>query len=215
MDIYSQITNYCDCEHVTEKDVDELIDLVSIATCWTQEPCETFLKSERREIIDLPDCMDDCDVYEFEPFYYPFDPESMSFKLVEINGIDEEISDIDSFRFSEITDSFKLLLPIPSCECGCDACGCPTKYKLVATYMAGYEGVPECLLPLFCAAVHWIDNKNDCDCDCVPCKEDDNEEATGMKYYFLEILEKMYIKQLGLISLCNRSKRYGFLGRVI
>ena len=46
----------------------ELITLISTYTCWAQSPCETFLLSERREVVDIPDCIKDCDVFEFEPF---------------------------------------------------------------------------------------------------------------------------------------------------
>ena len=47
---FEQLSEYCDCmEDVQERDVIELINLISTYTCWTQVPCETFLLSERRE----------------------------------------------------------------------------------------------------------------------------------------------------------------------
>lgn len=212
-DIYTAISSYCDCEKPTTNDINELIDLVSVATGWTQAPCETFLMAERREVVDIPDCIDNCDVFKFEPYYYPFDPESFTFTLVEEDGMDETETELE-YRYSAVTDAFKLLLPLPNCACGPCVCGCQPTYKLVVTYMAGYEEIPACLLPLMCDAVHWIAEHNDCDCECVPCKEDDNEESSGMKLYFLEILEKLYRKQLGLISLFGR-KRPRWLGAVI
>ena len=71
MTILEQLQAYCDCvKDITEEDVAELVNLISIATCWQAKPCETFLVGERREVIDLPSCAD-CPI-TFEPFYQPF-----------------------------------------------------------------------------------------------------------------------------------------------
>lgn len=70
-----QLTEYCDCQNVEERDVAELINLISTYTCWAQKPCETFLRSERKEVLSLPSCVGERDIFVFEPFYKPFDPE--------------------------------------------------------------------------------------------------------------------------------------------
>ena len=103
-----QLTEYCDCQDVTDKDVNELIDLISTYTCWAQHPCETFLQNERREVVDLPDCVCECDVFEFEPFFAPFDADSFEFTLIEQNGITETATALSTFAYSEVDEKFRL-----------------------------------------------------------------------------------------------------------
>lgn len=210
-----QLTEYCDCLDVEERDVTELINLISNYTCWAQKPCETFLKSERKEVLDLPDCVCDCYVFEFEPFFAPYDVDSFTFTLIEQNGIDEILTPISTYKYSEADERFRLELPLPDCRCK-PRCGCESKYKLLITYIAGYENIPECLLALFCDALEWIQEKNKCDCeDCEPCNERTYNNVGEIDYTrldgrirdrFLTILTKQYINQLSLISLCQRYK---------
>ena len=55
MTVIEQLSEYCDClTEVNEKDVDELIHLISVYTCWTGKVCDTFLSAERKEVINLP-----------------------------------------------------------------------------------------------------------------------------------------------------------------
>ena len=226
MTIYEQLSEQCDCiKPFREKDVDELIRLISSYTCWTNTLCETFMSGERREVLDLPDCFDECEVFTFRPFYHPFDEESFTFTLVEQTGIEETTTDITDFSYSEIDDDFKMLLPIPDCKCGCrPKCGCPAKYKLLVTYVAGFEELPDCLIPIFCEALQYILDKNNCDCSkCTECdnKYDDDKVEVAvadagniterLKYYFVRTLAKQYMKQLSLISLCERpDELWGF-----
>lgn len=224
MTIYEQLSEKCNCiGSVKDTDIDELINLVSVYACWAQSPCETFLSGERREVIDLPDCMDECEVFNFEPFYYPFDVESFSFTLVAQTGIEEETTQITGYSYSEIDGNFKMILPIPNCRCA-KPCGCPTKYKLLVTYAAGYEELPECLIPIFCEALQYIKEKNNCSCDACPtCDKKYEEDKTAIlvydsasltdqiKNYFIRVLAEQYKRQLSLISLCKRpNELWGF-----
>lgn len=224
MTVYEQLTEYCDClvnVSVDEgevptfdyREVDELINLISTYTCWAQSPCETFLQAERKEVVDVPDCIDNCDVFEFEPFYEPFDPDSFTFTLIEQNGIQETLTEVSEYAYSEADEKFRLELPLPSCECRKPQCGCPSKYKLMVTYVAGYEEIPECLLPLMCDALKWIIEKNKCDCEeCQDCEnkyannnEIDYTKLSGrIQEHFLNVLTAQYFRQLALISLCRR-----------
>ena len=223
MAVYEQLAEYCDClvdENVDEglvpkfdsRDVDELISLISTYTCWATKPCETFLKGERKEVIDIPDCIDDCDVFEFEPYFAPFDKDSFTFTLIEQSGINETATDITTYAYSEADEKFRLELPLPNCKCAV-ACGCKSKYKLMVKYVAGYEEIPDCLLPLMCEALQWIIQKNECDCEaCQDCEnkyannnEIDYTKLTGrIQEHFLTILTVQYFRQLALISLCSR-----------
>lgn len=217
--IYEQLRNYCNCieSEVTDADIDELIGLISMFTCWTQKPCENFLMSERKQVRELPDCLCDCDVYEFIPFYTPFDAESFKFTLVTQTGIEETSTSILDFAYSETDESFKMKLPIPSCKCAPD-CGCETKYKLIAEYNAGYEMLPDCLIPLFCEGLQYIKERRECDCcaSCQTCEHDyeadrvevlvaDAAKLTDqLKVFFMNTLTMQYKRQLSLISLCGR-----------
>lgn len=213
---FEQLEEYCSCQDVNERDVDELINLISTYTCWAQSPCETFLQSERTEVRELPSCIcDKCFVYEFEPFFAPFDPDSFEFTLVEQNGITETYSVVSSYLYSEVDGKFRMELPLPDCKCK-PRCGCESKYKLLVKYVAGYEGIPECLLPLMCEALYWIADKNKCQCeDCEACDPTKNTDEGVINYatidgnlqsHFMTVLTKQYFNQLSLISLCTRYK---------
>ena len=210
-----QLTEYCDCLDVEERDVTELINLISTYPWWAQKPCETFLLSERKEVVDIPNCVCDCDVFEFEPFFAPYDVESFTFTLVEQNGINETLTNITSYTYSEADEKFRMELPLPDCKCR-PKCGCESKYKLLVTYVAGYENIPDCLLPLFCEALQWVREKNKCDCEeCEGCDPNKSTEQTNIDYgsltgrmqeHFLTVLTAQYFQQLSLISLCQRYK---------
>lgn len=212
MTVLEQLTEYCDCLEVKESDVNELITLISLYTCWTKKenPCDTFLLGERKEIIDLPDCKCDCDVFVFEPMYRPFDPDSFTFTFIEQEGITETATEITDYVYSVVDDNFRMELPLPNCDCS-PKCGCEKRYKLLVTYVAGYEMIPDCLLPIFCEALQWVKEKNTCDCaECEPCQTVETEgvinyaRLTGrLQDYFLAMLTKQYIKQLALISVCR------------
>ncbi len=225
MTIYEQLSEYCDCiKSVKKSDIDELISLISVYTCWTQKPCDTLLSGERTEVIDIPDCVCDCDVFTFDPFYVPFDVDSFEFTLVAQTGIEEELTPITEFSYSEIDKDFKISLPIPNCRCKGRSCGCPTKYKLLVTYVAGYKELPECLLPIMCEALQYIIEKNKCDCDsCPTCDkkyEDDQTEVVianaakltdRLHYWLSTMLTEQYKRALSQISLCERNgELWGF-----
>ena len=222
--IKEQLSEYCDClKTVEQADVDELIELISVYTCWAQNPCETFVMGERHEVLELPDCLDECGVYEFEPFYVPFDSESFTFTLVAQEGIEETTSPITQYNFSATDQNFKMILPLESCRCHHE-CGCPTKYKLVVDYNAGFELLPDCLLPIFCEALQYIHERRSCDCsECTSCDKKYGEDQTEilvddaakltdeLRTYLIRVLSKQYKRQLSLISLCERpNELWGF-----
>lgn len=215
--ILEQLKAYCTCvtEDVTEADVAELINVVSMATCWTRVPCETFLKGARREVVELPSCAD-CPI-TFEPYYQPFDEDSFKFYLVKIDGIEEETTEITEFKYGAVDGVFRINPGLPSCKCGCNpCCGCPPEYKLVVEYEAGYDELPDCLLPVFCNLLEIIMAKRNCDCanDCgCENQEDQIKYATGdvvsvaLETDLGKILVENYKNQLGLVSLC-RGRKY-------
>lgn len=223
--VKEQLSQYCDCvEDITDKDVFDMVSIVSLATGWANKNCDTFLLSDRREVIDLPSCMD-CP-YEFEPYYRPFDPESFTFTLVKIKGIEETSTPVN---FAYSVDK-KFRIELPKCECACDECGCPAQYKLVVTYKAGYNLLPECLLPVMCNLIEVIHAKNACDC-CNDCgcgdkttyDSDGNITAQTITYksgdvvsVFLEtelgkMLVEQYKNRLAMLSIIRRNRFWGFV----
>lgn len=217
--IADQLKEFCDCVEMTDQDITDMVSVVSLATGWMTAPCETFEKSTRREVIDLPSCMD-C-AFVFEPYFKPYDVESFSFALVTIKDVDETVTPITNFSYSELMESFRVDTGLPACNCTCDKdCGCPTEYKLLVTYTAGYDEIPTCLLPVFCNLMEVIHAKNACDCGCASCESetttydaDGNITTQQIKYksgdvvsVFLEtelgkMLVEQYKSQLGMMSL--------------
>lgn len=225
--LYDQVTQYCDCvSQITAKDVDDMIAVVSLATGWMLRPCDTFELSKRREVIDLPSCMD-CP-YKFTPYYFPFDASSFTFTLLERKGLEEVLTPLDKFKYigwddgdMKYSGDFLVDTGLPKCHCACDECGCPTEYKLIVEYDAGYELLPDCLLPVMCNLLEVIHNKNSCDCTQCGCGGDEvTYDSEGnitsdqtIKYksgdvvsVFLEtdlakMLVEQYKNQLGMMSL--------------
>lgn len=219
MTIFEQLENYCNCIEIEENDVVELVNLISMYTCWTQKPCETFLTGDREEVVTLPNCLDDCGVYTFTPFYHPYVVSSFTFSLIEQDGIEETDIPITEYIYSDTDKAFKLKLPLPDCKCT-PKCGCEKTYKLRVQYIAGYEEIPDCLLPVFCSAIEWIKDKNACDCECVPCETEEKEGVINvatirgnLQMYFLGMLTEQYKRQLSLISLCDNGFKtlWGFV----
>lgn len=242
MSVLEQLKAYCTCvgEDVTEADVADLINVVSMAACWQRVPCETFLKGARREVIDLPSCAD-CPI-TFEPYYQPFigvtqeevydgvteqtttvevpfGLDDFKFYLVKTQGLETETTEIDraNWRYSDVDGVFRIDPGLPSCKCQCNPCEvCPTEYRLVVEYQAGYGELPDCLLPVFCNLLDVIMAKRNCDCanDCgCEGQEEQVKYATGdvvsvaLETDLGKLLVENYKNQLGLISLC-RGRKY-------
>lgn len=226
-DITDKLSAYCDCaDEFTEKDVEDLINVISMATGWTSKPCETFLTSDRREVIDLPSCLD-C-AFEFEPYFAPYEVDSFTFTVIRQTGIEEESFPVEEFIYSQTDEKFRMLLPLDKCCCvgGCTpcSCGCDPVYKLVVTYDAGYEDIPECLLPVFCNLIRVVHAKNTCDCeDCQVCNTNYGEGpqvtyakgdvvTVALETDIGKILVEQYKNQIALIGLYGRDQRaWGFV----
>lgn len=238
MTISEQLTTYCDCSKFTDKDIDELITIISQMTCWNSndprhnmELCNTFLNGARREVLDLPSCLKKCPAFYFYPFYYPFDMNSFSFKIAQISGVTETITDLENVSWVESKGAFGIDLTdvIPSCVCHNPCQTCKDEFKLIVEYDAGYEELPECILPVMCNLLNVIEAKNNCDCDdCQACSSQQTtvNPVTGqvtasiqtIKYASGDIttvqletelarmLVQNYRNQIGLISLCNSPK---------
>ena len=217
-----EIRCLCPCNSdATEEDVAEMVNVISMATGWMRSPCETFLTGQRREIIDLPSCSD-CPI-TFDPYYHPFDSSSFRFYLVTVDGLEETVTEITEFQYHVSDGLFHINAGLPSCKCKteskCDDT-CPTEYKLLAEYKAGYDEIPDCLVPVFCNVLEVITAKNKCDCNDCGCddgKEDNVQYATGdivtvaLETDIGKVLVEQYKKQLGMMSIVRvPSPLWGF-----
>lgn len=222
--VKEQLLDYCDCikgfkdDNTLDRNIAELISLISIQTCWARHPCETFLNSERVEVIDVPElrrCSCNGGVVEFSPFFFPFNVDSFKVELLRIDGIKETVIEIseDDYAWSYGLNVLRInLIDYIEAE---DRCSCPVIFKLRIIYDAGFEGIPDCLLKLFCDMLHLIYLKNECSCDhCEACRGGATdvlieEQSSGslserVSDYLVATLFNSYADQLALISLCGR-----------
>ncbi|GCF92499.1 hypothetical protein NRIC_03900 [Enterococcus florum] len=221
--IVQQLKDYCGClpdnleDTALEKAVKELIHLVSIMTCWTDDLCGTFLNGMRKEIFDAERinlCSCESGIFEFIPFYVPIYPETISAVLVEQDGLTDKVTEIDptDIVYSETFEKIRINYQKYFTQ---DDCKCPQDAKIVVQYVAGYEELPECILPILCDLLQIVLDKLKCDCgSCQQCEKgegvviDFNDEVSpDLEDYLKELLIKNYQKQLGLISLCGRIHR--------
>lgn len=233
--IYEQLLDSCDClpdmedDDIFHRNVDEMISLVSSLTCWKRGKktiCETFLNSERIEMIDIESfdkCSCDGGVVKFNPYYEPLNPETFQVEVIEVKGIEEYSSPVDPTDYNYLKTLEELRIDVSNYVTSND-CGCGSEWKLRITYDAGYDLIPECLLQLFCDILHVIYAKNECECGtCQACKSDGNdieiEYAEGDEVspmigtYLNNLILGAYKEQLGMISLCYRQS--GIWGVVV
>lgn len=200
----------------------EMVNIISNLTCWTNEPCETFLNSERVETMEIPK-FDPCTcgggILEFTPYYRPFQADTFKVFLITSIGINENVIELHEgvdYKFSESTGKLKISV---SPYIKDDACGCPENSRLAIYYDAGYELLPECLLQLFCDLLHVITRKNTCDCQaCQQCTQVDNNEgyveftegddvSPKLDKWLNILVSNGYELALGQMSLCSFTKQ--------
>lgn len=238
--IYEQLDKYCDCLQKDFKDnekdqilkyIEEMINYVSLITCWTQVPCETFLMSLRSETFiprDIERCGCNSGITNLPLFYDNVQKDGMKVTIVTREGIHERINELpsDKFNYSEVENLLYLDLNDYVFN---DECTCENLVKITVEYFAGYEQLPNCLLPLFCDLLKIVIDKNDCSCDnCQTCKQgESNEEAAegevkifgdpgiavSIEKYATNLIRSGYKMQLDLISLCHKRRR--FIGMIV
>lgn len=219
MNIAEQLRAFCECvEDISDGDISEMVNVVSLMTGWQRVNCETFLTGARREVRDLPSCAD-CPI-TFEPYYHPFDIGSFKFYLVKIKGLEETVTEVRDFRYSAVDGLFRIDTGLPSCRCGCDPCGCKAEYKLVAEYEAGYDELPECILPVFCHLLEVIKARRNCEC-CDDCGCDNGEQkvkyasgdvvSVALETDLGKLLVEQYKNQLVTLVLHEAPVIWGFV----
>lgn len=231
-EIYDQIAGYCNCMSEidpcnVEKYLAQLVDYVSMMTCWKRKSCETFLSSEREEVF-APNYINDCGCDQgltIIPLYYThiFEPTiQVTIQLRDGVNFCEVLVDPEDYSFdtydNELYINLSKYLGLAGGQCDC------TKFKqIIVRYIAGYDRIPDCILPIFCDLMSYIIELNACGCtQCTDCEsgsmrdeedfpKDENEQL--IYTWIQQAVTTVYINQLGLMSLCG--KKHDFLGVVV
>lgn len=162
--ITENLKNYCNClncndEATVQPYVERFLSVLARLFCWVDSECDTLLKSNRHEAIDVIDyetC--GCDAFmEIKPYYYKgFDPSTLKVSIQAKTGAKRETMELDSdywdYSFVDGTVIIDLSKYInPCCRMTCE-CSCETTYKLVLDYEAGYtsETLPPCVYDAMC-----------------------------------------------------------------
>lgn len=225
--IAEQLKDYCDCMEIDEnfeRDVNQLITLVSSLTCWTNKPCETFLSSEREQYFPLevnPCCGCDYLTMKKELFYEQVKTDSFSVFLIMRDGIKEYEVEIEPEDFYYIQRNNHIKIDLRK-YLNQNPCSCEVAEGIIVRYTAGFEEIPNCLLPVFCDMLQYVIAMNKCECPCTTCETDDaevvvegdnSEPQASISITVRNYINNAYGTQLGLISLCG--KEFHWYGYVI
>ena len=233
--VAKQIKENCDCfidrsDEELEVMADELINLISLFTCWTLEPCETLLSSLRTERLHVP-CINDCldDHYlRFRPYYqFGIDSDSISITVLRQQGVNTVREELDASEFgiTDVKGYFEFIIDIESFAKRC-ACSCSNEeIYLEINYDAGFDELPKCLFPEVCDVLTIMTaSKIGCGSvdDCCSMSKTDigyklqskrigelswtwKQDKDSSEYLFNQLIIKNKFKALGLISLCGTS----------
>lgn len=234
--IAEQLKDYCSCisdkdfanTDKLEKNLGELIQLISAMTCWSNKPCETFLSSDREEVFDIGSfktCGCDSGIITLDLFYPMIDVDSIKVYVLEREGVKFTKVEVDTDDYTY--NPYERLLYIDLSNVGVTdvcRCDCSVYQKVIVDYVAGYEQIPDCLLPVFCDFFQFVIAMNKCECSCSACEgetdtddviisEENSEEQITISQYIKEHIANAYALQLGVISVCGLRRRW--IGTVV
>lgn len=224
--IFEQLQASCDCikqsdlkEDTFKRNVLQLIDLISTITCWKNSPCENFLSSDREEVMDIDvikSCWCDGGLMIVPLYYREIKEETIQVFVQMRNGVKFEEIELSQDDFSYNVYENKLYIDLSQYNIN-DVCSCEKVHKLIVRYTAGYELLPNCLIPAFCDFLQQVIEYNRCDCVCNTCDDEEvNEEPVEpdtIEEYIQRTLFIAYARQLETISLCGNHK--WFVGLVV
>ncbi len=224
--IYEQLKNYCDCLKTSDvnadnfnQNINQLIDLISTLTCWKSKPCETLLSSDRQEVFDInavKSCWCDNGLMIVDLYYKEVKEETIKVTVQIRNGVQFEDLEIDTSDYSFNVYENKLYIDLSKYNIN-DFCSCEKVHKVIVEYTAGFELLPECLLPIFCDYLQYVIEYNRCDCNCDTCEDDttneEPQEPDTIEEYIQNSIFIAYKRQLETISLCGRNN--WFVGMVV
>lgn len=239
-EIIEQLRDYCECigdldtdniakRQQVERNLTELIRLVSILTCWAsgkiqkfsggcccENYCDSFLMQPREEVFE-PEIVRSCTcgngIVKVSPYYRMIRPETITVSIHYRNGIELEEVPVGEYSF----DPYEETLWIDLSEYLTDSCDCREIVRVVVNYEAGFERLPECLLPVFCEMLQYMNDMNRCNCEsCSSCEmredseEPDEKNQKDVWFWVRKNLYEAWSRQLEMISLCQaRSRLWG------
>lgn len=238
--VIEQLKDKCDCLKKTdisaykfEQNVKQLIHLISILTCWKrgakENYCETFLLSERKEVFNFKKVQScgccDSNLATLALYYDLVQPKSIKVSLRVRSGIKFSEVNIDSNDISFDDIENVLYIDLSNYKDVTSNCNCDVLQKIIVTYDAGFEEIPDCLIPVFCDYLSYVIDMNRCECGCDSCDDDkgdvnlddivnmdSNAEQLNTYVTVRNHIISAYAKQLAMMSLCGRDY---FLGMVV
>lgn len=209
--------------------VEDLLYSISTLTCWSDDYCETLAKGLRQEIIELFDyrvnpCNPCTTIYKHILMYDHVDENSIRVYLKEDLGLETNLVEVspDDWAYDYIDDVLKINL-VPYLASG--RCGCTPETKLLIEYEAGYDlaNLPDCIIKPLCMFLKaLIASANGCgsleqcsnmseraiDARLTSYKVEELEwtwtqDKDSIDYYFLQMVNKSYMKRLASISQCQ------------
>ena len=149
----------CDDGATMQRYMESFLRVLARLFCWTDGECDTILRAQRHEVIEVKDFdICGCDaMIEIKPYYFKgFDPSTLKVYMHKRKGLEREEYEItpDKYNWSFVDGTILINITeelSPCCRC-CDPCSCEAEYKIILDYEAGYtsETLPDCIFEAMC-----------------------------------------------------------------
>lgn len=149
----------CDDGATMQRYMGNFLRVLARLFCWTDGECDTILRAQRHEVIEVKDFdICGCDaMIEIKPYYFKgFDPSTLKVYMHKRKGLEREEYEItpDKYNWSFVDGTILINITeelSPCCRC-CDPCSCEAEYKIILGYEAGYtsETLPDCIFEAMC-----------------------------------------------------------------
>jgi len=234
-----QVRDYCDClDDLNDMELEKLLNRVlfqiSLLTGWSNELCDTLLNGYRRQVfhvkhVDMCSCCENDKILKYK-LKYPFVKSTQIVsKVYYQSGLRDICIDVnpDDIFYSHLDDELRIDISnyITREECN----KCKVDYKLLVEYCAGYDELPECVLPIICTIIQFIKNEQSCGgCGvCTSCLENEKladgavlssksvgeinyawtKDTTTLDSKISDLLTNSFMQTLGTISIKTPTDR--------
>lgn len=149
----------CDDGATMQRYMESFLRVLARLFCWTDGECDTILRAQRHEVIEVKDFdICGCDaMVEIKPYYFKgFDPTTLKVYMHKRQGLNREEYEItpDKYNWSFVDGTILINVTdelSPCCRCY-DPCSCESEYKIILDYEAGYtsNNLPDCIFEAMC-----------------------------------------------------------------
>lgn len=149
----------CDDGATMQRYMESFLRVLARLFCWTDGECDTILRAQRHEVIEVKDFdICGCDaMVEIKPYYFKgFDPTTLKVYMHKRQGLNREEYEItpDKYNWSFVDGTILINVTdelSPCCRCF-DPCSCESEYKIILDYEAGYtsNNLPDCIFEAMC-----------------------------------------------------------------